>query len=407
MKILLGIAGGIAAYKSAELLRELQRHNVDVQVAMSDSAQRFITPLTFAALSGHPVLSTLWNPTGPEATTTMAQSFHIEHVTASEDADAILIAPATANTIAHLAHGFANDILSALCLASTAPLFMAPAMNVNMWNHPATQANVQTLRNRGTHIIAPTSGELACGAIGDGRLADPLHIAATVLNELRSRNDLRHETFLITAGGTREPIDPVRYLTNRSSGKMGHALAEAARARGARVILITTAHTNIPHIAVNTAAEMQHAVLAHLASATTVIMAAAVSDYHVATPSSQKLKKSNTLTLELSRNDDILLRVIAHRNAKTLVIGFAAETENLLEEARRKLREKGLDAIVANDVSQSNSGFESNYNAGYFITSSEEIELPHSTKRDMADQILHHLIRHRSKLSEIPSKLSS
>lgn len=367
---------------------------------MTESATRFITPLTLATLSGHQVLTNLWSPEASEqASNEDPATFDIEHITLAQQNDLLLIAPATANTIAKLAHGLADDLLTTVALATHAPIAIAPAMNVNMWHHPATQANLATLRARGVHLIEPTSGDLACGMVGTGRLADPSTIADAAIQLLAHSNaqqDLLGETVLITAGGTREPIDAVRYLGNHSSGKMGHALAAATLARGAHVILITAATsepvpTGCEAIHVTTAAEMQDAVLTQLPRATLVIMAAAVADYRLANPAPHKLKKQPTLTLELIQNPDILSAIIDHRAPHTTVIGFAAETSNLLEEARRKLLTKGLDAIIANDVSTPTSGFHVDRNAGYLLTPTAEIELPASTKRVMADRILDHL----------------
>lgn len=405
MKILLGVSGGIAAYKAAELTRELRRRDFDVQVAMTQSAQRFVTPLTFATLSGHPVLTSLWEPNAPGSA-----SFDIDHTAIAQEISAVLVAPATANTLARLAHGMADDPLSTIALATKAPLFLAPAMNVNMWHHPATQENLATLRRRGATVIEPESGSLACGMVGEGRLPDPRHIADTLVTALQHARDLTGEHLLITAGGTREPIDPVRYLGNRSSGKMGHALAEAALARGAQVTLITAApppSISCTVVRVNTAAEMQSAALAHLSTATAVIMAAAVADFRPAHVANGKIKKSSTLTLELIRNDDILAQIVAQRKPETLVIGFAAETSNLLEEARRKLREKHLDAIVANDVSSLDTGIEADHNQGIFLTPHHEAPLPRSTKRLMADRILDQLALLEPRLSEPVSARST
>jgi phosphopantothenoylcysteine decarboxylase/phosphopantothenate--cysteine ligase len=407
MRVLLGVCGGVAAYKSVELLRILQRRGVDVQVVMTDGAQRFVTPLTFAALSGKQVLTSLWTPTVSETTEGMAAGFDIEHIRVAQEVDAVVIAPATANALAKLAHGIADDLLSTICLATSAPLIVAPAMNVVMWQHAATRENIAMLRNRSVHIVEPGAGELACGMVGEGRLAEPETIADAVCNVLektsRRKDDLTGETVLITAGGTREPIDPVRFVGNRSSGKMGHALAEAALARGAKVVLVTAATGDVMSrcevVRVNTAAEMQRAVLKHLPGATIVVMAAAVSDYRVKEVAPQKLKKQNSMTLELERNDDILQRVVAERRSETVVIGFAAETEHVLEEGRRKLREKGVDAIVANDVSTAESGFEVNRNAGVLLTRNAEIALPMSSKREMAERIFDSLEQIRSAMA--------
>ncbi|QMV17347.1 bifunctional phosphopantothenoylcysteine decarboxylase/phosphopantothenate--cysteine ligase CoaBC [Granulicella sp. 5B5] len=414
MRILLGVTGGIAAYKAAELTRELQRRGCDVQIAMTASAERFVTPLTFASLSGHQVLTSLWQPAVSETASDTPAPFDIEHIAVATHIDALIIAPATANTLAKLAHGLADDLLSTIALATKAPVFVAPAMNVNMWHHPATQTNIATLRGRGVTVIEPGSGPLACGMVGEGRLADPIHIADTLINALVARtepaphHDLTGETLLITAGGTREPIDPVRFLGNRSSGRMGFALAESALARGAEVILVTAApapaHLACEVVSVTTAAEMQSAALAALPRATTVIMAAAVSDYRPTDPAGQKLKKSSssseTLTLHLTQNDDILQNLVAARRPGTLVLGFAAETQSdpaiLRKEARRKLIAKNLDAIIANDVSSPDSGFDVDRNAGILLTHTCETILPTSTKRDMADRILSHLSALRS-----------
>ncbi len=416
MKILLGVTGGIAAYKAAELTRELQRRGCDVQVAMTAAAQRFVTPLTFASLSGHQVLASLWQPTVPETVTHDPAPFDIEHISIATQVDAFIIAPATADAIAKLAHGLADDLLTTLALATTAPLFIAPAMNVNMLRHPATQQNLTTLRDRGAHIIEPGTGSLACGMVGEGRLAEPVQIADTVTRALilatepkrRPHQDLNGETLLITAGGTREPIDPVRFLGNRSSGRMGFALAEAAISRGAEVILVTAAtapsHLKCEVVSVTTAAEMQSAALDALHRVTTVIMAAAVSDYRAVAPAEQKHKKNETgaetFVLELTQNDDILKQIVAARRPGTLVIGFAAETESnpasLRAEGRRKLIAKNLDAIIANDVSSPDSGFEVDRNAGILITHASETVLPSSTKRHMADRILSHIAALRS-----------
>ena len=396
MKILLGVCGGIAAYKSAELVRELQRGGAEVQVVMTANAERFITPLTLAGLSGPQVLRSLWAPGTSETALNEPQRFDMEHIRVAQETDAILIAPATANTLAKLAHGIADDLLTTICLASQAPLLVAPAMNVKMWQHPATKANVATLRARGAAVIEPAHGELACGMVGEGRLAAIEEIAESVFRVARRRCNLARETVLITAGGTREPIDPVRFLGNRSSGKMGAALAEAALARGAEVILISAARPlpELPcrQIAVTTAEEMLTAVLQELPRVSMVFMAAAVADYRVAEPAMHKRKKTATLTLELVQNEDILMRVVRERRRGTLVVGFAAETHDLVEEARRKLRSKGADAIVANDVSRADAGFESDENEGFLLTREREIPLPYSSKRVMADVLFDELI---------------
>lgn len=389
MKIILGVCGGIAAYKAAELLREFQRRGATVQVVMTANAERFITPLTFAALSGSQVMTSLWQ----SASTDDDQSFDIEHIQVTQDADVLVVAPATANMLAKMAQGFADDTLSATALAATIPIVVAPAMNRHMWDHPATQANLEVLRQRGVQVVAPESGELACGMVGAGRLADPSVIADHVFSAAKRTEDLVGETILITTGGTREPIDPVRFIGNRSSGKMGVALAEAALERGAKVILVgaslaVPAPARCELIRVTTAEEMETAVLERIHEASMVIMAAAVSDYRVVHAAPEKLKKRSSLTLELEPTRDILRQVAEQRREGTIVVGFAAETENVLEEGRRKLRAKGADLIVANDVSQAGSGFEADVNEGILISHDEEQALPRGSKREMADRIL-------------------
>ena len=398
MKILLGVSGGVAAYKAAELVRTLQNSGADVQVAMTRSAQRFVTPLTFAALTGHEVLTSLWGPSGVAAAGAAAP-FSIEHITAGQGIDVLAIAPCTASLVARLAHGLATDFLSTLYLATTAPVVLAPAMNVNMWEHPATQANLRLLTDRGTHIVLPEPGYLACGMTGTGRLARVETIAAAVLQAAEAatppRQDLNGDTVLITAGGTREPLDPVRFLGNRSSGRMGHALAAAALARGARVILITASTLPTPHgcqaILVQTAAEMATALLEHLPEATIVVGSAAVADFRPRAISPTKLRRHNGLTLELEPTEDIIALAAAHRRPGALVLAFAAEAEpnalHLEAAAREKLHRKAVDAVIANDISQGGSGFDVDHNSGLFVTAETSTPLPPGTKRSMADRI--------------------
>ena len=389
MRVIVGVCGSIAAYKAPELVRELQQRGVDVSVAMTRSAKRFVSPLTFAALTGHAVYTSLWQPPGESADGTVDA---IEHVTAGQGLDAVVIAPATANTIAKLANGIADDFVTAMYLATRAPVVIAPAMNVHMWHHPATQANVRVLRDRGALFVEPGSGYLACGMTGGGRLAPIETVANAVFSAVTTRNDLTGETILITAGGTREPIDPVRYLGNRSSGKMGYSLAEDAVARGARVILVTASSLRVPTsceiVQVDTAAEMSAAVLEHLPRCTVVIKAAAVADYRVLSPSQSKLRRSGPLTLELVPTNDIVAEAVRRRRDGTLVIAFAAEVEDLEANAKSKLLRKGVDAIVANDVSAPWLGFESERNAGLFITEDSTVHFPVSSKREMASRIL-------------------
>ena len=389
MKVTVGVSGGIAAYKAAELVRALQQQALDVHVVMTASAQKFITPLTFAALTGHRVITGLWDSDGEVPNANSA----IEHISEAQSTEALAIAPATADLIARLAHGMADDFLTTMALATPAPLVLAPAMNVQMWEHAATKANIATLRERGAHIVAPESGHLACGMLGDGRLAKIETIVAGVLDALHRRHDLASETVLITAGGTREALDPVRYLGNRSSGKMGYALAEAAQARGARVILVSAPTQLKPpagceYIPVTSAEEMRQAVLERLLEATLVIKAAAVADYRPRMQAEQKIKRTGPLTIELEPTEDIVAEVVRARKPSTLVIGFAAETERQMENARSKLERKGVDAIVLNDVARPEIGFDSDRNAVTFLTSSTSIDLPEMQKRGLADRIL-------------------
>ncbi len=391
--VLLGVCGGIAAYKSAELVRELQRNGVDVRVIMTRAAQEFIQPLTFASLTGHKVFTDMWE--------SQAQSDIIEHIVQAQWADVLVIAPATANTLAKLAHGLADDFLSAAYLATEAPVVLAPAMNVNMVRHPATRANLIALEERGHIVVASESGYLACGMTGDGRLADLERIVRAVLDRLHPVSDLGGETILITAGGTREPIDPVRFLGNRSSGKMGYALAAAAERRGARVILITAATTlaaprNCEVISVNTAAEMHTAVLERLSEATIVIKAAAVADFRVSQVAGTKLRREGALRLDLEPTEDIVRSVVDHRRPGTLVIAFAAEMGLDIVRAREKLHRKGADAIVLNDITRPDLGFDSDRNAAVFVTGETAVPLSESSKDEIAAGILDEAIALRA-----------
>ena len=393
MKVTVGVSGGVAAYKAAELVRALQRQALDVHVVMTESAQQFVQPLTFASLTGHKVITSLWAGDSDESNLESA----IEHIDASQTTDALVVAPATANILARFAQGIADDFLTTMYLATTAPVIVAPAMNVNMWNHPATCANLRLLEERGVRIVSPDSGYLACGMIGSGRLAETDTIVQAVLDILNHRNDLAGETIMITAGGTREAIDPVRFLGNRSSGKMGYALADAAAKRGAKVILVSAptalrAPANCEAVPVVTTAEMREAVLSRIDQTTIIIKAAAVADYRPVIQAEQKLKRSGPLTLELEPTDDILAEVVRRRRDGMLVIGFAAETENALVHGRDKLLRKGADAIVLNDVSREGVGFDSDRNAVTFLTQQTAIELPEMSKRELADRILEEVI---------------
>jgi phosphopantothenoylcysteine decarboxylase / phosphopantothenate---cysteine ligase len=389
MKVTVGVSGGIAAYKAAEVVRALQRHALDVHVVMTDAAQEFITPLTFASLTGHKVITNLW----PESPGEGNLDSSIEHIGEAQTTEALLVAPATANILAKFAQGLADDFLTTLFLATRAPVIVAPAMNVNMWEHPATQANMRILEARGVKVVPPEAGALACGMIGSGRLAAPELIVEAVLGQLHRRNDLAGETVLVTAAGTREAIDPVRFIGNRSSGKMGYALAEEAQQRGARVVLVSGPSAlrppaNCELVSVVSAEEMRRAVLSRLDEATIVIKAAAVADYRPKILAEQKMKRTGPITLEFEPTEDILREVVASKRTGTLVIGFAAETENLLEHGRDKLLRKGADAIVLNDVSRPGLGFDSDRNAATFLTPRTAIELPEMTKHELANRIL-------------------
>src|ERR1700761_7625454 len=361
---------------------------------MTDAARQFIQPLTFSALTGHRVLTSLWPPEDPQDPSGDAS---IDHIAEAQWADALIVAPATADILAKFAHGLAGDFLTTMYLATNAPVLVAPAMNVNMWEHPATQANLDILRERGVRVIEPGTGELACGMVGAGRMAEPVAIANAVLNALGRRHDLAGEVVLVTAGGTREALDPVRFLGNRSSGKMGYALAEAAQARGAKVILISGPSALYPSarcelVKVTTAEEMRKAVLERMGEATMVIKAAAVADYRPLNVSDHKLKRSGALTLELAPTEDILAEVVRHRHPGQLIIGFAAETENRMENGRAKLLRKGLDAIVVNDVSGEGVGIDAENNAATFLTNSTAIELHEMPKRKLADRVLDEIL---------------
>lgn len=393
---MVGVSGGIAAYKAAEVVRALQRHSLEVRVTMTDAARQFIQQLTFAALTGHRVITSLWpEPDGSNQPSTGDAS--IEHIAEAQWADALVVAPATADILAKFAHGFASDFLTTMYLAIDAPVLVAPAMNVNMWDHPATQANLEILRQRGVRVIEPGSGYLACGMVGAGRMAEPEYIADQVLNALGRSHDLAGETVLITAGGTREALDPVRFLGNRSSGKMGYALAEAAQSRGAKVLLISgpsalypPAHVEV--VKVTTADEMRAAVLNRMSEASLVIKAAAVADYRPSSVADQKLKRTGPLTIEFTPTEDILAEVVRKRRPGQLIVGFAAETENSLENGRAKLLRKGVDAIVLNDVSREGLGFDSDNNGATFLTTTTAIDLPEMTKRKLADRILDEVV---------------
>jgi len=413
VKVTVGVCGGIAAYKSVELVRLLQDAGYDPHVVMTKAAEEFVRPLTFAAISGHKVITSLWGEDAGAVSEDDESS--IEHIWEAQTTKLLIVAPATADMLAKFSHGLADDFLSTMFLATTAPVVVAPAMNVNMWEHPATRANVETLRARGVKVIEPGSGYLACGMVGGGRLAEPAAIAAvvsetlagggandylglaenTVASSQAREPDFAGETVLVTAGGTREAIDPVRFIGNRSSGKMGYAVAEAARRRGARVILITAPTglqepAGVEVVRVVSAEEMRSAVMKRLREATIVVMAAAVSDYRVRSVAAQKIKReaARAVILELEATEDILREVVAQRVVGTIVVGFAAETEDALANGRAKLEGKGVDAVVVNDVSVEGVGFDAEQNAGSFLTRGGAVELPMMSKPTMADRIL-------------------
>lgn len=393
MKIALGVTGGIAAYKAAEIVRLLQDRGIRVQVVMTRAAQEFVRPLTFAALSGEKVITSMF-ASGEEHASNIDSA--IEHIAVAQAIDALVVAPATADVLAHFAQGIASDFLTTLYLATKAPVVVAPAMNVNMWEHPATQANLEILRKREVKIVEPGAGYLACGMVGAGRLAENEAIVAAVMEVLGASQDLAGETLLITAGPTREKIDPVRYLTNRSSGRMGYALAEAALRRGARVLLVSGPTSLTPPGAteltrVESTQQMRDAVLQLLPQASIVIKTAAVSDYRPKAAVGQKIKRKGPMTLELEATADIL-NELASKKTSQLVIGFAAETENVLENARQKLVSKHLDAIVVNDVSREGVGFDSDRNAVTIITQDEVVDVPETTKWEVAQRVLDQIV---------------
>lgn len=395
--IALGVCGGIAAYKAVEVLRGLQRAGCVVRVAMTKRACEFVQPLTFRALSGSHVVVDDYAPDNPDP---------IAHITFSQTTDLLIVAPATANMIAKFANGIADDFLSSTYLACTAPVLIAPAMNTTMLEHPATQRNLQQLRADGVYFVEPDAGEMACGTIGPGRLSEPDQIVAAALKIVSGVKDLAGERLLITVGATREEIDPVRFISNRSSGRMGFALAEAALRRGAEVTVVAGVTTVNPPAGAKvvralSAEEMLQAVQRELTNHSVFIGAAAIADYRPKQRAEQKIKKSeDQITLMLERTPDVLAQAAAARASGMLAIGFAAETENVLANAREKLQRKQLDAIVANDVTRDGSGFDTTTNAITIITRDQNdlIELPLISKREAADRILDVIVRLRAVL---------
>ena len=391
-RIVLGVCGGIAAYKAADLTSKLQQAGALVDVVLTEHATEFVQPLTFSSLSHRPVYTNLWEPTGDAAA---------RHIALGQQADALVIAPATANTIARLAHGMADDMLTTVALATTAPLLIVPAMEHHMYTHPATQANLRLLEERGATILPPEEGHLASGAVGMGRFPDTPMILAAIHRLLGRAGGLAGRRVVVTAGGTREPIDPVRYVGNRSSGRMGFALAEAARDRGAEVTLVVGAYSATPPVGVTlmqveSTQQMLGAVIEACANADALIMAAAVADYTVASPAAQKIKKGSSaenadgsLTLRMIPNPDILKELAKQPGMRALVrVGFAAETENLATNAARKLAAKDLDLLVANDVSRHDIGFQVPDNEVTVYHRDGAVEaLPLQSKRAAADAI--------------------
>jgi phosphopantothenoylcysteine decarboxylase/phosphopantothenate--cysteine ligase len=405
MRITLGVTGGVAAYKAAELVRRLQQEGFSVQVVMTRGAREFVTPLTFAALSGQKVITDLFaEASGGEANLDSA----IEHIDVAQRTDLLVVAPATADILAKFARGIADDFLTTLYLATTAPVVLAPAMNVNMWNHAATQQNVETLRARGAKVVSPDEGYLACGMTGPGRLAGQEAIVAAVREALHAQRDLDGETVLVTAGPTCEDLDPVRYLTNRSSGKMGYAVAEAAARRGAKVMLVSgptslEAPAGVERVSVRTAEEMHRAVTGRFAECSIAILAAAVADYRPVEKQPQKIKRGKaSLTVQLEQTKDILAEV-AKVKGERLVVGFAAETDHVAENARKKLAAKNADLIVANDVSAEGAGFDHDTNVvTLFARDGRDLPLPHMTKTEAAQRILDEVVRLRGALRAKP-----
>jgi phosphopantothenoylcysteine decarboxylase/phosphopantothenate--cysteine ligase len=399
MRITLGVTGGVAAYKAAELVRLLQQDGLTVQVVMTRGAREFVTPLTFAALSGQKVITDLFEKTSTgEANLESA----IEHIAVAQRTDLLLVAPATADILAKFARGIADDFLTTLYLATTAPVIVAPAMNVNMWNHAATQENIEKLRARGVKIVNPDEGYLACGMTGAGRLAGQQEILAAVRENLHTQKDLQGETIVVTAGPTCEDLDPVRYLTNRSSGKMGYAVAEASVGRGAKVSLVSgpvnlETPAGVERIDVRTAEEMRVAVMDRLAASTIAIFAAAVADYRPAETQNAKMKRNKeSLTLRLEPTPDILAEA-AQTKGHRLIVGFAAETDHVAENARKKLAAKNADLIVANDVTAEGAGFDYDTNiVTLFSRDGRDLALPKLNKSEVAQRILDEVVRLRT-----------
>ncbi|HEX4535400.1 MAG TPA: bifunctional phosphopantothenoylcysteine decarboxylase/phosphopantothenate--cysteine ligase CoaBC [Candidatus Acidoferrum sp.] len=406
MRITMGVTGGVAAYKAAELVRLLQQDGFSVEVVMTRAAREFITPLTFAALTGQKVITDLFGNTENEANLESA----IEHIAVAQRTDLLLVAPATADIIAKFARGIADDFLSTLYLASTAPVVVAPAMNVNMWNHAATQENIAKLRERGVNVVQPDEGYLACGMVGAGRLAGHADILAAVRAIIHANKDLAGETVVVTAGPTCEDLDPVRYLTNRSSGKMGYAVAEAAARRGAKVILVsgpTALETpaGVRRVDVRTAEQMHAAVMKEFAGCSIGIFAAAVADYRPVEKHAEKIKKSDaSLTVRLEPTVDIL-QEMARAKGDKFIVGFAAETADVAQNARKKLTAKNLDLLVANDVAAEGAGFDHDTNVvSLYYRDGRDVALPKMSKAEVAQRVLDEIVRLRGASRSKPAK---
>ena len=384
--VVLGVSGGIAAYKACEIVSRLKKAGTEVHVIMTENAVKLAAPLTFQTLSGNPVVVDTFAP--PVA-------FEVEHIALAQKADVFVIAPATANILAKMAHGIADDMLSTTVLATKAPVLVAPAMNTAMWEHPATQANVKLLKDRGVHMIGPAGGLLACGDSGIGRMSEPEEITEEILHLLNSDDSMRGLRVLVTAGPTREAIDPVRFITNRSSGKMGYAIAETAAARGAEVTLVSgpvsipaPAHCCV--ISVETTEDLYQAMMRECAEQDIIIQSAAPADYRPLERAEQKIKKEKgqPLHLTLEENEDIAAAVGRNKRKGQILVGFAAETENLLDNASGKLHRKNLDMIVANDVTRPGAGFDVDTNIVTLITENHQESFPLMTKKEVSEIIL-------------------
>jgi len=382
--IVVGVTAGIATYKAVDLVSRLYKAGAEVKVVMTRNATKFVSPLVFGEISKHKVAVEMFEN---------VQNWNVEHIAYATWADAYVIAPATANMIAKMSNGIADDMLSTQLLATTAPVFVCPAMNSNMYTHPTVQENLTILRGRGVHVLEPDSGLLACGVEGKGRLPDPQKIMDWVDFHLGKTELLQGKTVIVSAGGTQEAIDPVRYITNRSSGKMGYAVALKAAQAGAKTILVSAptdlaVPIGVERIIVCSATEMKEAIDSHYDSADAVIMAAAVADYRVAEVADNKIKKQETMTLELVKNPDILAS-LGERKQQQKLIGFAAETQDVITYGKEKVRKKNLDMLVANDVSKLNAGFDVDTNEVTFIYPGDQIvSLPNMSKLDVAERII-------------------